>query len=153
MSERTDSGNRHSHNSDADTQCSSNAWTEPAWQIEMRLTPFPRRTNLAHIRNLIHIYDSKITHSRARIPPYPSGLFVLQEAGAWVQITDIPYKTVLRSAYQAKDASTAQSMKLISRLEDRKRRLEEAFRFRNHEAEFRTKMTALIDDHTKFSLT
>jgi hypothetical protein len=77
---------------------------------------------------------------------------VLQEAGLWVQMTNIPYKTVLRSAYQAKDASMAQSMKLISRLEDRKRRLEEAFRLRTQEAKFRTKMVALIDDHTKFSL-
>jgi hypothetical protein len=152
MSERTDSGNGRSHNSGADTQCSGNAWTEPAWQIEMKLTPFPRPTNLAHIRNLIHIYDSKITRSRARLTPYPGGLFILQEAGVWVQLTDIPYKTVLRSAYQARDASTAQSMKLISRLEDRKRRLEEAFRFRTHEEKFRTKMVALIDDHTKFSL-
>jgi hypothetical protein len=119
----------------------------------MKLTPFPRPTNLANIRNLIHIYDGKITQLRAGIPPYPSGLFVLHEACVWVQTTDIPYKTVLRSAYQAKDASRAQSMKLISRLEDRKRRLEEAFRFRTHEAEFRTKMIAIIDDYSKFSLT
>lgn len=148
----SNSGDRRSLHSGADTQQSSNTWSESALQLEMKLTAHPRTTNLAHIQELINLYDDKIRNLEDRMPHYPGGMSILQEAVLYHEITDIRYKGSVRFGYKLKEISRKQSLERISRLKNRKRRLEEAYRSRCEHVVFHNKMNAIIQDYTKFTL-
>ena len=130
------SSSQQSHQG-AETQESDNAWNERppnalgggAWLLELKLTIHPRTTNLLHIRRLIDIYDTKIKYLQDNMLPHSrEGMFVLQAAADYHQTTHFSYRESLKSRYRVKERHRRQMQDQISRIGDRKSRLEEAFK-------------------------
>jgi hypothetical protein len=123
-----------------------------AFQIELELTISPLKPNLDNIRKLIDAYGAKVRQLRAKLPSYPDGLLLLQEAGLYAQSEDRQYAEAIRGAYKVRLESKRQTLEHIARLEDRKARLEDVLMCRDDFEKFRAKMRTIIQDDTKFSL-
>lgn len=134
-------------------ECPNPALGECAWLIELKLTAHPHTKNLAQIRRLIDIYGTKIKYLQDTLPSRDQGgMPELETACSYIEINDDEYRKTVRAMYRLKEEQRRQLQEHIARLQDRKRKLEEALSYSRHHAMFRAKMEPLINDYSKFSL-
>ena len=135
------------------SECPNPALGEGAWLIELKLTAHPQTTNLARVRRLIDIYGTKINYLQDTMPSVDQGgMPELETACSDHEIMKDEYRKIVRAMYRLKEEQRRQLQEHISRLRDRKGKLEEALSYRRHHAMFRAKMEPLINDYSKFSL-
>lgn len=99
------------------------------------------------------MYGTKIKYLQDTWPSADQeGMSELGAACSYQEIEDEKYRKSMRALYRLKEEQRRQLREHISRLEDRKKKLEEALSYISHEAMFRAKMEPLINDYSKFSL-